>query len=131
MTEREPIPEPYEVQAVASALLSEEFLRISDVLEPKLDRALGYRGTDRFVLFYYEPRGQEVMWQDAHSYGFAIGGWQLFLDQIAPLMDRYGVSIGSPLAHGCYALVVDRLFGNAYFAPRKLAKELVLSQVDE
>ena len=35
------------------------FLALSERLPPYLDRSLGYVGDDRFVIFYYEPRGEE------------------------------------------------------------------------
>ena len=43
-----------------------------------MDQKLGYHGNDRFVLFYYEPRGEEVIWRDSHSCGFSTGAGAAF-----------------------------------------------------
>src|SRR4051812_30829568 len=67
-----------------------------------MDQKLGYRGRDRFVLFYYEHRGEEVIWRDTRSYGFATGAWCVFSDELAPVADLYRVHLGgegSPARH--------------------------------
>jgi hypothetical protein len=107
-----------------------EAILISDLLESLTDRSLGYRGHDRLVLFYYEPRGQEIMWRDQRSYGFGVGGWRAYQQQLAPLARSYGVSIGDDRAHGCYVLLLDRQLGLAYFVPRRSAESLVRDQGD-
>ena len=60
-----------------------------------MDQKLGYHGKDRFVLFYYEPRGEEVIWWDSHSSGFSTGAGQLFIDELAPVADLHHVNVGS------------------------------------
>jgi hypothetical protein len=89
------------------------------------DRELGYFGQDRFVMFYYEPRGQDVIWVDARSSGFGTGGWRCFLDEIEPLARRHGVDAGNVNSRGRHALVVDREIGQAYFAERDEARAFV------
>src|SRR4051812_37286992 len=92
------------------------------------DRELGYFGQDRFVMFYYEPRGQDVIWVDGRSSGFGTGGWQYFLDEIEPLARRLGVDAGSTTSRGRHALIIDRHFGQAYFAERDDAQAFVTGQ---
>jgi hypothetical protein len=101
-------------------------------LSAGLDRRLGYFGEARFVMFYYEPRGEEVLWNDGRSYGFASGAWCMFTERIIPLAVRHGFNLGPGAAGGTSgggqaaaaatdALVVDRLTGRAYFARRDAA----------
>jgi hypothetical protein len=93
-----------------------------------LDRKLGYFRDNRFVLFYYEPRGQEVMWNDGQSYGFACGGWMTFMDQVAPQAERQGMNLGSDTMTARHALVIDRQQGRSWFADRSAAEALVSDQ---
>src|SRR3954454_8905649 len=55
-----------------------------------LDRALGYFGEARYVCFRYEPRGEEVVWNDGRTYGFGSGGWQPFLGHVIPAARECG-----------------------------------------
>jgi hypothetical protein len=101
------------------------FVALSERLPPYLDRSLGYVGDDRFVVFYYEPRGEEVVWEDGHTYGFGAGGWCAFEDLVAPLGKRHGADLGNEKAAGRDVLVLDRLSGLAYFAERGCARRFV------
>ena len=88
------------------------------------DRSLGYVGDARFVVFRYEPRGEEVVWDDGDTYGFGAGGWRDFLDRVAPLADRVGINLGLGWGGDAAAvavLVLDRHSGSAYFASRRSA----------
>ncbi|MFI5379132.1 MAG: hypothetical protein ACHRHE_07545 [Tepidisphaerales bacterium] len=116
-------PEAETTPAAASALAG--FLRLGGCLQRCIDRKLGYSGQDRFVLFHYEPRGQEVMWRDGSSYGFGSGGWQAFFDEVEPVAREHGVNVGNDTRPGDHVLVVDRVEGEAYFAERQRAQELV------
>jgi hypothetical protein len=49
-----------------------------------LDRQLGYRGEDRFVLFYYDESADGLVWKDRHQYGF--GSWIFFDQKVEPLL---------------------------------------------
>ena len=91
-------------------------------------RRLGYFGRNRFVFFYFEPRGEEVVWNDGHSYGFGTGGWMTFHDEVESLDAAYGADVGSEHRAGQHALVVDRELGRAYFADRSVAERFVRSQ---
>ena len=51
------------------ACVPSTFIELSERLR-SMDRRLGYYGQERFVFFYYEPRGEEVIWNDGRSYGF-------------------------------------------------------------
>ena len=92
------------------------------------DRSLGYVGDARFVAFRYEPRGEEVVWDDGDTYGFGAGGWRDFLDRVAPLADRVGVNLGLNWGGDAAAvavLVLDRHSGSAYFASRRSAERFL------
>lgn len=92
------------------------FVKVSDCLQQGIDRHLGYHGDGRFVLFYYEPRGEEVMWNDGTSYGFAAGGWRVYLEDIEPLGERYGVCLGGDGGRPRHGLLLDRARNEAWFA---------------
>ncbi len=104
------------------------FVRLTSPLHPWIDRKLGYFGNDRYVLFYYEPRGDEVIWKDGRSYGFATGAWCTFNDQIAPLANAYRVDLGNAESPGKHALFIDRQTKQAYFAERRTAERLLDNQ---
>jgi hypothetical protein len=87
--------------------------------------ALGYFRSERFVLFGYCPGGGEVVWKDGHSAGFGTGGWQTFLDQVAPLAARRGISLGGPTAIGTHVLLIDRALGTVHAAPREPAEDFL------
>jgi hypothetical protein len=87
-----------------------------------LDRVLGYFGNARFVCFRYEPRGEEVVWNDGQSYGFGSGGWQAFHQYVAPAARMCGAD---DLAD---VLVLDRTDRRAYFASRAAAEAFVARQ---
>ncbi len=102
--------------------------RFVSVMESSLrgaDQMLGYTGKDRFVVLYYEPRGEEVMWHDSHSYGFATGAWEIFMDNIAPVAELYNVDVGTGGSCGKHALLIDRHEKRAYFADRVEALRFV------
>lgn len=101
------------------------FLALPQRLPPYLDRSLGYVGDDRFVIFYYEPRGEEVVWEDGHTYGFGAGGWRAFEDLVAPLGKLHGADLGNAAAAGRDVLVLDRQRGLTYFAERGCARRFV------
>jgi hypothetical protein len=119
---------PDEHQPFWSAAVPADFQRVAELCRPGLGRKLGYRGEQRFVLFYYEPRGDEVMWKDGRSYGFGQGGWCVFLQHIMPLADRYEVDLGSSTASGTHVLLVDRELELAYFVQRQRAEQFLMDQ---
>jgi hypothetical protein len=83
-----------------------------------MDQKLGYHGQDRFVIFYYEPRGEEVIWRDSHSYGFATGAGQLFIDELEPVAELHKVDVGGEGSPGTNVLLIDRVDRRAYFVER-------------
>ena len=103
-------------------------VELSSCLEQCIDRKLGYVGSQRFVYFYYEPRGEEVIWNDGQSYGFGFGGWLTFTDQISPLGQRYGITLGDSHHRGEHVLVIDRELRHAYFADKQCAQAVVADQ---
>jgi hypothetical protein len=118
------------IEAEANNLVSAvppSFLKLSSAARQQqcCERELGYFGQDRFVMFYYEPRGQDVIWADSRKSGFGTGGWQYFLDVIEPMARRMGVDAGNTTSRGKHALIVDRDFGQAYYADRQEAEAFV------
>lgn len=101
------------------------FRKLNDPLHPRLDRKLGYFGSRRFVMFHYEPRGQEVLWNDGHTYGFGTGAWCFFFEKIIPLAEQHNASVGSNDADGRDALLLDRLRREIYFAERRAAAQFL------
>jgi hypothetical protein len=104
------------------------FLKLSDRLQQCSPRQLGYFGQDRFVMFYFEPRGGEVVWTDSRSCGFGTGAWQVFLDEIEPLARRHGMNLGTPETRGQHALIIDRHWGQAYFAEQREGRSFLAEQ---
>jgi len=90
-----------------------------------MDQKLGYPGRERFVIFYYEPRGEEVIWRDRRSYGFATGAWATFKEELAPVSELYGVEIGSETSQARHVLLIDRADHRAYFVGRSEALEFI------
>lgn len=94
-----------------------------------VEHGLGYFRSERFVIFGYCPGGGEVIWKDGHSSGFGTGGWRMFLDEIAPAAQRYGISVGSANGAGTHVLLIDRTGDVVYVAPRESA-EAFLARVN-
>ncbi len=95
-----------------------------------MDQKLGYPGRERFVIFYYEPRGEEVIWRDRLSYGFATGAWTIFKEELAPVADLYGVQIGNESAPARHVLLMDRAEHRAYFVERTEALQFIDAVAD-
>lgn len=112
---------------LASAVPS-GFSKLSDRLQQSIDRQLGYFGQDRFVMFYYEPRGAEVVWTDSQSCGFGTGGWRIFLDEIEPIARQDGADLGTAETRGRHGMVVDREYGRAYYADQGEARAFLAQQ---
>lgn len=125
------LDESCETEAVSIAsVIPCGFVTVSEGLQQRIDRKLGYFGQARFAFFYYEPRGSEVVWNDGRTYGFGSGGWITYMDEILPLGRRYGADLGSDEGAGSHVLVLDRMLCQAYFAERECAETLVTEQYD-
>lgn len=108
--------------------LPADFVRLIESLADNCDRQLGYFGAGRFVAFRYEPRAEDVIWEDERSFGIGTGAWQAFFDEVQPLADLYSVNVGnSGAAAGRpdHVLVFDRVGHTAYFAPRSSAEDFL------
>jgi hypothetical protein len=101
------------------------FVLLDEPLPDSLGRRLGYFGKERYVFFYYESRGEEVIWNDGNCYGFACGGWNLFLQDVAPLGKRYGVNLGTNGFANTHVLVLDRELNLSYFAEEWEAESFI------
>ncbi|HEX4055063.1 MAG TPA: hypothetical protein VHX86_12430 [Tepidisphaeraceae bacterium] len=125
------IPATGRISATSAMLaqrLPPSFVEIIELRGASIEGRLGYFRAERFVIFGYCPGGGEVIWKDGHSSGFGTGGWRIFLNEIAPLTTRYNVSVGDLNSAGTHILVMDRLHGEVYAAPRQVAQEF-LAQV--
>src|SRR5579862_4496082 len=90
-----------------------------------MDQKLNYPGRERYVIFYFEYRGEEVLWRDSHSYGFATGAWAVFKEELAPVAEMYGIDIGSEVSPAKSVLLIDRTDKRAYFIERKAALQFL------
>lgn len=84
-------------------------------LPPRLAEFLGYPGHARFIAFYWEPVGDELMYEDGQSAG--TGEWYPFKrlvehPRVAPLVFRY--DFGSSDSEAMHWLVIDRQISQAY-----------------
>lgn len=122
------IPVPSTDYVSAPIVLPPDFVEVPVPLPMHLARSLGYCGGARFVMFYYEPSGEEILWRDGRSYGFGTGGWLCFIDQIAPLAEACGLNLGGPTVRAVHALIFDRLLRQAYFADRDSAIRFLTQQ---
>src|SRR6185312_11333860 len=111
--------------AMAALPLPPGIIELAELHSVSIDRQLGYFRDERFVLFGYCPGGGEVVWKDGHSAGFGTGGWRTFLEEIAPLANRLGCSLGSATSAGTHVLLVDRARGTVYVAEREPAEEFL------
>jgi len=108
-----------------------EFIAVMEKAVRCMDEMLGYRGPDRFVMFYYEPRGEEVVWRDSASYGFATGAWSTFLTEVGPVADHYQADVGCNGVPAREVLLVDRRDRRAYFAERNEAIQFLAAIAGE
>ena len=99
-----------------------DFIEIVDCLPAQIDRQLGYFGQCRFVAFRFEPRAEDVMWNDERSFGISTGAWQMFHREISSLAGLYDVNVGSEQQMADHVLLCDRVKVTAYFAPRASAE---------
>ena len=118
-------PQTQREQAEPSLQIPTDFMLVADPRIAGMDRKLGYYGRARFVIFYYEARGEDVMWKDGTSCGFGSGAWRIFFDEIGPLATHFKADIGSSELAGAHALLIDREKRVGYFARRQSADEFM------
>lgn len=95
--------------AIASDLVFDATSReINEFLPPALHRLLGYFGSASRVLFFFDRKAGDVVWEDGRERGVSRGGWQAFQDVVEPLARRYQVGVGSHSSPASFALVLDR-----------------------
>lgn len=121
---------PSESPAPGAALpeFPPDAVRLPERLQQCVDRKLGYFGSNRWVFFYFESRGHEVVWNDGRSYGFSCGGWMAFEDEVLPLAGRHAAEVGGDHSRARDVLLVDRTTGDLYFADRLGAERFVRQQ---
>src|SRR5581483_6855994 len=96
---------------------------------PMLEQALGYEGSATWVSFYWEPAGDEAMYDDGRVSG--TGEWDAFLVYTrhrrgAPSLAPYNLGSSDAPAH--HRLVLQRQTRTLYIAPASEAARHVQAQ---
>ena len=96
---------------------------------PRLAETFGYRGDARLVAFYWEPVGDEVMYDDGLSAG--TGEWYPFLQfcrhpKVLPELAAY--DFGNSDEEARHWLVLDRFIQQFYAAPVEVARPVLECQ---
>ncbi|HET6251636.1 MAG TPA: hypothetical protein VFE47_28380 [Tepidisphaeraceae bacterium] len=94
----------------------------------RIDQELGYRGEDRFVLFYYDSARREVRWRDSRSCGAGRMGWPPPFAGIEAHARHWGITLGNVNETGDHVLLVDRVDHQVCFAYREEAQEFLARQ---
>src|SRR5438270_14070563 len=68
-------PQQQSSQPALEPAIPDDFARVSEPLDDRIDRKLGYAGGERFVSYCYEPRYVAVAWNDGRASGHGTGGW--------------------------------------------------------
>jgi hypothetical protein len=105
-----------------------DFVEVSPLLGAGIERRFGYLRDARFVGFFYEPRGEEVIWNDGGSYGFAPGAWQIFADEVRRITETHLCRLGNSASPAKHMLVVDRVRHSAYVVDRERAERFLAKQ---
>lgn len=105
--------------------LPEDALALVELDSTEIERRLGYFRDEPFVVFGYCSGGGEVIWRDGRSSGFGTGGWQVFLEEIAPVAAKHRANLGSLEATGSHVLIVDRIRRKVYVSSRQSAEAFV------
>lgn len=96
---------------------------------PDAARTFGYRGEARFVAFYWEPSGDEVMFDDGRSSGtsatYAFLAYRRHPAVVAHL-DEY--NLGYTDLEADYCLILDQESGRASIATRADARTFLADQ---
>lgn len=87
--------------------------------------AVGYDGTARFVAFYWDPIGDEAVWDDGLA--SSDGNWHIYLDVVdaLPLTDEQHALLGSSDNPASHRLVLDRETRKLYLLPKQTASTLL------
>jgi hypothetical protein len=118
---------PVRLHVDVDATIPDTFVDVSHLVDPGLDRRVGYHRDARYVGLFYEPRGDEVIWNDGASYGFALGGWRFFADDVARLTQQYPCDLGVGATPATHMLVIDRQRHTAYVTSRASAERFLSS----
>jgi hypothetical protein len=115
---------------VRDVVLPDGAVALTDLRAAAVEHGLGYFRSERFVIFGYCPGGGEVIWKDGHSSGFGTGGWRVFLEEIVPVAQRYGIGVGGVDSVGTHVLLIDRAQSAVYAVPRESA-ETFLAKIND
>src|SRR5262249_18261652 len=106
-----------------------ELIPLEVPVPPEVARTFGYRGDARFVGFYWEPAGDEVVYDDGRLSG--TGSSYAFLryrrhPAVEPLLEEYNLGHSDLKATHC--LILDRQTGRASVAGRADAYAFLRAQ---
>lgn len=92
------------------------------------EHAVGYDGGAKYVAFYWDPIGDEAVWDDGCA--SADGNWRVYLEAVdnLPLNDEQQRSLGSSDGPASHCLLLDRETRNLYLLPRWEAAPLLRKQ---
>jgi hypothetical protein len=86
-----------------------------------IDRQLDYSAATACVLFYFDQRAEDIIWDDGHSSGIGAGGWRAFDEFVEPIAQSHRAELGSR-ARAVIALVLNRETNSGYFVELAEAK---------
>lgn len=104
--------------------------RLEQSLQQGIEQQLGYCGQDRFVLFYFDPQTQRVMWRDSRACGAGETEQTALFRLVEATAKACGVSVGSATGPGDHALLMDRVAHRATFSFREQAQEFLARRLE-
>jgi len=109
----------------ANVIVPTDFRAIRGNLPPGLDRDLGYRGSARFVAFWWHEEEDDVAWDDGSDNADAAEGWETWTRVIAPnagyFQHHFGADLGGSDRRATHVFVWDRAQHFGYVVPRASA----------
>lgn len=113
------------------AALLEEMQPLSFPVPPMLEVALAYRGTRRFVAFFWAREGNGVMFDDGRLSGFGYSpAWHRYIKHPRVVPYRAGLNFGGNHATANCYLVLDRTKRRAYSGDMMTTLRLLFQQPD-
>lgn len=108
-------------------LIPADFTSVAVALASDRDGVLGYRGSARYVGFYWEPAADVLAWFDGKSLTVGHGDTDRFFRQVVPLSILHGVNLGSR-GEATHFFVWDHVGQCGYLAPWQSALDFLEAQ---
>jgi hypothetical protein len=114
-----------------------KLIRLRDIpVPPMLEEALGYSGKSRYVAFYWEAAGDELVWEDGRAklIGANWPAWLIFVRHCRVARHLAPYQLGSSESEAAHKLLLDRQERTLYVGERKqvarfLAQYVLLAPV--